>query len=118
MASIGSILNAAGEMVDTAGRKTQELVDKAKINMEIAAREKELAATFEGIGRLMFDAAEAGENVDYIRDDAFETVRVLQKEIEKLRAKLYAYQGVSTCRQCGAVNEIDAIYCKKCGKTV
>ncbi len=118
MASIGSILNTAGDVVDSASRKTAELVDKAKIKMEIAAREKELANTFEGIGRLMFDAAESGENIDYIREDAFETVRALQKEIDKLRGKLYAYQGAVACRQCGAINDVDAIFCKKCGKSV
>ncbi len=118
MATIGSFLNTASEVVDTAGRKTAELVDKAKIKMEIAAREKELSATFEGIGRLMFDAAQSGEDIDYIRDDAFETVRALQKDIEKLQAKLYAYQGATACRQCGAINDVDAIFCKKCGKNV
>lgn len=118
MATFGNFLNTASEMVDTAGRKTAELVDKAKIKMEIAAREKELAATFEGIGRLMYDAAQSGEDIDYIRDDAFETVAALQKELDKLHAKLYAYQGATACRQCGAVNDVDAVFCKKCGKTV
>lgn len=118
MINLGTILNTAGDMVDTAGRKTSELVDKTKIKMEIASLEKQLSATFEGIGRLMYDANEAGEDISYIRDDAFETVKELQKKIDKAYAKLYAYQGAVSCKQCGAVNEADAVFCKKCGKTV
>ena len=118
MATMGDVLNSAVDFVDAAGRKTVELVDKTKIKMEISALEKQLAATFEGIGRLMYDAHVAGEDIDYIRDDAFETVKKLQKEIDKAYAKLYAYEGVVPCRECGAINDMDAVFCKKCGKNV
>ncbi len=118
MATMGDMINTACDWVDAAGRKTAELVDKTKIKMEISSLEKQLAATFEGIGRLMYDAFEAGEDVEYIRDDAFATVKDLQKQIDKAYAKLYAYEGMVTCRECGAVNEMDAVFCKKCGKNV
>lgn len=118
MATMGNVLNTACELVDTAGRKTAELVDKTKTKMDIATLEKQLAATFEGIGRLMYDAAESGEDIAYIKDDAFATVKKLQKEIDKAYAKLYAYKGAVACKECGAINDVDALFCKKCGKNV
>ncbi len=112
------ILNKARDVAAGAERKTTELVGKTKIKMEISSIQKQLAAVFEGIGRLEFDAASSGEDITVLKAEAFETVRELQKELEKQYDRWYDMNGAVRCGACDAVNEGDAAFCKKCGKTL
>ena len=110
------VLAKARELAASVKDKTGEFVDKTKIKLTVSDLEKKLAATFEGIGRLVYDAETSGEDITQLKTDAFDTVKELQEEIDQLQAKLYEMDGVSVCRECGAPNETDAAFCKKCGK--
>ncbi len=111
-------LSKARDAAQSAERKTTELVGKTRIKMEISSLQKQLAAMFEGIGRLEFDAASSGEDITALKEEAFETVRELQKELEAQYDRLYDMNGAVRCAACGAVNEGDAAFCKKCGKNL
>lgn len=118
MATFEEILNKAREVAGAATDKASELVDKTKIKMEIAQLEKKLSATYEGIGRLVYEAETADEDIAELKASAFETVKELEDAITALQEKLYGYEGAVRCRECGGVNEGDAIFCKKCGKSL
>ena len=116
MATFDDILSKAREIAGSVKDKTGEIVDKTKVKFAINDLEKKLAATFEGIGRLVYDAELAGEDIAELKADAFDTVKELQDELASLQAKLYDMDGISCCAACGAPNETDATFCKKCGK--
>lgn len=116
MATFENILAKARDMAVSVKDKAGEFVDKTKVKMEITDLEKKLAATFEGIGRLVYDAEIAGEDITELKADAFDTVKELQNDIEKLRTRLYEMDGITLCDKCDAPNETDATFCKKCGK--
>ncbi len=118
MTTFEDILVKARDIVDSVKGKTGEIVDKTKVKMAIADMEKKLAATFEGIGRLVYDAETSGEDIADLKADAFETVKELQAEIAALQNRLYDIDGISCCGACGAPNEKDATFCKKCGKAL
>ncbi|MGN0171711.1 MAG: zinc ribbon domain-containing protein [Acutalibacteraceae bacterium] len=116
MPTIDELLGKAREVADAAGKKTTELLDKTKIRMEISSLEKQLAATYEGIGRLVYDAETSGEDISELKKDAYESVAQQQARIEELQNKLYDYSHAVRCKSCGAINEEDALFCKKCGE--
>ncbi len=116
MTTFEDILAKARDIAGSVKDKTGEIVDKTKVKMAIGDLEKKLAATFEGIGRLVYDAETSGEDIAELKADAFETVKELQAELTSLQNRLYDLEGVSCCNACGAPNEKDATYCKKCGK--
>ncbi|MBQ3094268.1 MAG: hypothetical protein IJC52_03760 [Clostridia bacterium] len=118
MATFEDFLNKARDLAEAAGKKTTEMVDKTKVKMEISTLQKQLAATFEGLGRLVYDAEAAGEDIADMKQTAFETVKELQEQIDALQGKLYDYEGAVRCKECGAVNDGDAVFCKNCGKSV
>lgn len=118
MATFEEILNKAREMAGTATEKASELVDKTKIKMEIAQLEKKLAATYEGIGRLVYEAETTDEDITDLKTAAFETIAELEAAIVALQEKLYGYEGAVRCKACGIANEGDAVFCKKCGKAL
>ncbi len=116
MTTFEDILAKARDIAESVKDKTGEIVDKTKLKLAIGDLEKKLAATFEGIGRLVYDAEIAGEDIAQLKTDAFDTVKELQAELATLQAKLYDLEGVACCNTCGAPNEKDATFCKKCGK--
>lgn len=118
MAKFEDFLNMARDVADAAGKKTNEIVDKTKVKMELSTLEKKLSATFEGLGRLVFEAQESGEDITQLQNDAFETVKELNEQIDALQRKLYDYEGAVLCKECGMVNDGDAMYCKKCGSSL
>ena len=118
MATFEEILNKARDLAGVATDKATELVDKTKIKMDIAQLGKKLSATYEGIGRLVYEAETAGEDITELKASAFETVKELEDEIAALQEKLYGYEGAVRCAECGNVNEGDAVFCKKCGKAL
>ena len=118
MTTFEDILAKARDIVGSVKDKTDEIVDKTKIKLAIGDLEKKLTATFEGIGRLVYDAETSGEDIAQLKADAFETVQELQAEIAKMQARLYDLEGVFCCEACGAPNEKDAAFCKKCGKAL
>lgn len=118
MATFEEILNKARDMAGVATEKATELVDKTKVKMEIAQLEKKLAATYEGLGRLVYEAQTTEENIDDLKAAAFETIAELEKEVTALQEKLFGYEGAVRCKECGIANEGDAVFCKKCGKSL
>ena len=116
MAMIDDFLGKARDVADAAGKKTSELVDKTKIRMEISSLQKQLGATFEGLGRLVYDSEESGEDISDLKQGAFEAIRDLQAQIEELQDKLHEYNHAVRCKTCGVMNDSDSLFCKKCGE--
>ncbi len=116
MAMFEDFLTKARDLAGAAKDKTGEIVDKTKIKMAISDTQKKLSATFEGIGRLLYDAETSGEDITSLKADAFDTVKELQNELTALQNKLYDLDGVLRCKECDTPNENDASFCKKCGK--
>ena len=104
------------EILDVAKDKTDVLIYKARLKLTIAETEKKLSATYEGIGRLVYEAELSGEDITEMLDEALETVKELQGRLTKFQNKLYELSDLTVCGECGVPSERDAIYCKKCGK--
>ncbi|MBQ4617907.1 MAG: hypothetical protein IJB27_05985 [Clostridia bacterium] len=118
MATFEEMILRARDAAYTTEKKTTEFVNKTRVKLEIAQLQKQQAAIFEGVGRLEYDAAESGEDITALKAEAFETVRDLQKKIDKCHDRLYSMSGAVRCKDCAAVNDGDAVFCKKCGKTL
>ena len=116
MATFEEILNKAREGAEKVGQKTSDFVEVTRMKMNIAEIEKEIAATFEGLGRLVYDAEKSGQDVDDMVHACIENVDELQADVDALRDQLYAFKHLQKCPSCGAVNDEDATFCNKCGK--
>ena len=116
MATMENYMLKTREILDIAKDKTDLLIFKTRLKLTIAENEKKLAATFEGIGRLVYDADQSGEDITEMLDEALATAKELQERVNKLQAKLYELNDLTCCAACGVPNDTDAVYCKKCGK--
>ncbi len=118
MATFESIFNTMREAAGATGQKASELAAKAKIKIEIDALERKLAATYEGIGRMVVENRVNGTDVTEMLDTAFKAVEALEEEIAKQQGRLNEMNGAIRCDNCDTVNECDATFCKKCGKSL
>ena len=106
----------AKELLDVTGDKVGEALDIQKTRYHIARTKAELSKDFEVLGRLWFSRMKEN-NVDE------EAVRAVVEEIELLTDHLREYEaeliyakGGCTCEECGAANQADSDFCRKCGK--
>ena len=118
MATWEGFLNMAKDAVEAAEKKTGELWDTTKMKMEIARLEKELAATFEGLGRLVYDAKKGAEDIGELMDACVEHIDEQNAQLEKLQEKLAGMKNAMRCKACGVLNDQDATYCKSCGEKI
>ena len=109
------ILGKTRDAAEYVGKKTEDFVELTKLRLALSDTEKELAATMEGLGRLVYDARKSGADVTALLDEAVATADALQKKAEGLREQIYAYKKVKRCAACQAINREDAAYCKACG---
>lgn len=115
MTTFEDILCKAKNVAESAGKKTNDLVEMTKLKMAAAETEKDIASTLEGLGRLVYDGKKAGEDVSAMIDECIGRVDELTEKLEGIREKILEYKNAVRCSQCGVVNTDDSDFCKKCG---
>ena len=88
MASLEDFWNLTCETAEKVGKKTGELVDVTKLKMELSSVEKELSATLEGLGRVVYNAHHSGEDVSDTVSLCIEHAEELSQQAEALRRRI------------------------------
>lgn len=109
------VLLKAKSAAGTVSKKTTELADTVKLKTRSAEIQKELAATFEGMGRLLYDSRQSGEDVTPLLDESMKQVGTLQEDLRKVEDELCARKNVVRCASCHAMVDDDAAFCPHCG---
>ncbi len=115
MTAFEDLLYKAKTVADAAGKKTAELIDVARLKMEAAGLERELAATMEGIGRLVYENRNSEEDVTELVETCMKRADEISEKLEKIRETINTYKKMSRCAKCGTTNSEDSAYCKFCG---
>ena len=115
MGTFEDILNMAREGAEKVGQKTSDFVEVTKMKMSLSNIEKEINATYEGLGRLVYDAGKSGEDVTDMVQACIDNIDALQADADDLRDGIYTAKQMRKCAACGAINDRDADFCNKCG---
>ena len=59
MTTLEDVLYKAKTMAEAAGKKTSDMLEATRLKMEAAEIEKDISATLEGLGRLIYDGRKA-----------------------------------------------------------
>lgn len=105
----------AKEVIDAAGKKGSEMLEVQKIKVSIARLNAQLTKDFETLGRLSYDSAKNGVNIDDVHAALVLTIAEKYQEIDRLQAKLAKTKGLKFCEKCGACNPPESDFCNKCG---
>ena len=115
MGALEEFLSTVQTVAQTAEKKTCDFVETTKLKMAISNTQKELASTFEGMGRLLYDAHASGEDITPMLEEGFLRVEDLSGKLQKLQDRLMEYKKAIRCPHCGEINPEDSVYCRKCG---
>lgn len=105
-----------GETITEAGKdvtqKVTDLTEITKIKMDIRSKEESVRRNYAEIGRQYYELHKDDE------EPLFEEVALITEalqKIEELRGEIAGRKGKKICPSCGAPNDIDALFCNKCG---
>ena len=87
MASFEEVLYKAKSVAETAGKKTADFVEATRLKMNAAEIEKDIAATFEGLGRLIYDGRKDEQDVTSMVDECVLKVDELQAKLDELQRR-------------------------------
>ena len=116
MAVFEDVLSRAKSIAKTAGRKTEDLVELTKVHIQIGDLRREIAALYEGLGRLVYDARHTDESVDELIDACVEELEEQQAALARLEERVMQTKNVVRCEACGTFNAQGAAFCNRCGK--
>jgi len=115
MAFLENLGKKVGEAAQAAAKKSGELVEVTKLNVNINSEEDKIQKLYAQIGKSVYEKyCQSGAVEDYIKE-ACETIAVHEQNIKSLREKIAEVKGTKTCISCGADMERTQIFCSKCG---
>lgn len=106
---------SAVEVADKAKKKTTEITNLAKINLNIKSNEAKLAAVYEEIGRLFYNAERQGEDNTAEIAESIIKADQLVADIAEGKKELAKLRNVRVCTECGAEIDISFAFCNFCG---
>lgn len=112
------VTKTASEAANYTVKKAEEFTSAAKIKHRLHLAETKLACTFEGIGRLYYNAVMRGEKNTEAISSLMADVEEINIEIEDCKAQLADLKRMRVCPACGASVPADSAFCNKCGAKV
>ncbi len=106
----------AREFIDATGKKGGELVEAQKIKLAIAKFRSQLSEDYQTLGRLAYDAAKNGTDIDEVHAAIVLSIDEKLEKVARLQEKLAGVKGMKICSECGYSNPSTAGYCCRCGK--
>ena len=103
----------AKEVLDIAGKKTNDIISVQKIKMSIASLKSQLSKMYEALGRLCCDNGTETPSVNML--ELMSEIEERIAEVKSLEKKLAALRGEKICTTCGTKNTSESLYCNKCG---
>jgi predicted nucleic acid-binding Zn ribbon protein len=115
MAFLENLGKKVGEAAQAAAKKSGELVEITKLNVNINSEEDKIQKLYSQIGKAIFEKYKVqGVAEDDIKE-ACENIIVHEQNIKSLREKIAEVKGTKQCIGCGAEMERNQVFCSKCG---
>lgn len=113
--SISKFAKQAAEGAKTAAKKSGDMVEITKINMQISSTEDKIKDIYSEIGKVVFIKFELGKEVDPDTLDLCNQAAEIKSNIEVLRQKIQELKNIKVCPGCGYEINDSTVFCPKCG---
>ena len=115
MAFLENLGKRVGEAAQAAAKKSGELVEVTKLNVNINSEEDKIHKLYTQIGKSIFERYSASGIAEDEVKEFCEAVKVHEQNIKALRDKILEVKGSKQCIGCGVDMEKTQIFCSKCG---
>lgn len=110
------VSDVAVDAVYGAGKKAGELVDAARIRLQIMDRKAEVNLVLRELGEILYATHTGAPSDSEIMLTKLQAIDALKAEIAQLEGKLGCKAKPATCETCGAMVREDAVFCEECGE--
>ena len=107
--------DAANQTARIAGKKAGQMVDVAKLNVQLFDLNGEFSEVLRQLGQVMYDAHRGQEADGEITAALLERADELSGRVEELKERIAALRQSKNCPACGAVCGRDDQFCRRCG---
>lgn len=111
-------LDKAKQVANAAGKKTEEVVESGKLQLQILNLNSNIQSAYEKIGSLVYHTQKSGLDSSAEIQDAIAQVDQLFLQLEELEAKVAQIRKTKKCPNCGASCDADSRFCSRCGAIV
>lgn len=112
--NIDKILEMVTQTTKTAIKKSGEAVELTKIRLAITADKAKIKELKLQLGELMYEAYSSNSGSGDEIEELCTEISELYSEIEIKEKSIAELKNLKRCPKCGANNEQDAHFCKKC----
>lgn len=113
-----SFLDNLGQKINdvsqTTIKKTKNLADTAKLNLNISEEERKISTAYEQIGK--WYATKHREDADAEVHTWIKAIASSEARIKECRESIHQMKGMVICPACGASINEDAAFCSACGQ--
>ncbi|HOJ11288.1 MAG TPA: zinc ribbon domain-containing protein [Clostridiales bacterium] len=115
MAIFENIGKKVTEAAQVAAKKSGELVEVTKLNMNISSEEDRIQKLYEQIGREIYKYFTSEKDIPEELKDVCAEIRSREETIKGIKARILEIKNLQECNACGAELERNIAFCPKCG---
>ena len=112
---LDDLINSAKNLVDIAGKKTDNVVEVSKLKYQCVQMSAELKSLYEKLGNAVYTMVKSDFSNKELMDSLIEEIDSLKERIDQVNQEIAKRKNIRVCPGCGSRNEKDACYCNKCG---
>ena len=117
MGTFENIIKKTKDAARQAGKQAGNLVEIARVNMDISDTGDKLKTAYSEIGKTLFDKVNAGEwEVSDDFSEQIDAIHELLKKREELLEKATELKNEKRCPDCQTINKKEGVYCSSCGR--
>jgi hypothetical protein len=104
------------EGAESVAKKSSELIEVSKINLEISSEEKKAYELYAKIGRKIYKRYMEGKEIDKDLISKCKEIEDIESDIKELEEKRLRAKEMKNCKHCYCEMKAEDSYCPRCGK--
>jgi ribosomal protein L40E len=115
MSIFDNIIKIVTDTAKVATKKSGELVEVTRLNMNISAEQDKIDKICLSIGKTIYEAFKKGERAPDNFIESCKDATEHEENIKNIKQKILELKNLKICAECGAELDADTAYCSKCG---
>lgn len=115
MGIFDSVVDKTRQAIETAEKKTSNLTESAKLQLNRNEANNELKRRYEALGKMLYDQKKNNKDNSELIDKCILTIDEINNKINSINIKLDGLKKTVKCIRCGTINSNEDNFCSKCG---
>ncbi|MDP4094782.1 MAG: zinc ribbon domain-containing protein [Bacillota bacterium] len=115
MSGFKSFTKKVSHTAKAAAKKSSDIVEVTKLNMNIGSEEDKIQKKYTEIGKILYDLYVSGESTNEVIKTHCEVIKTHEENIKKMKQKILELKNIKVCPSCGTELEQEILFCSKCG---